>query len=163
MGLLRVYLSLCVVEAHSGKIFPWHVHSGSEAVQIFFVISGFYMALISSKYASLTEFYSSRFLRIFIPYWVVFGIILGVSATTGLLSGQWMALQPYISYTSDQNGFWGVFFTALSNITIFFQDWVFYFKHDAGKHLAFTCDFWESRNALWRYLIIPQLGPLVLN
>jgi peptidoglycan/LPS O-acetylase OafA/YrhL len=156
MGLLRVYLSLCVVAEHSGKIFPWHVHSGGQAVQIFFVISGFYMALISSKYASQTEFYSSRFLRIFIPYWVVLGIVLFASVMAGLLFGQWLALQPYISYASTQNGFLGVFLTALTNLTLFFQDWVMFFKHDSGDHFAFTVNFWESRNALWHYLIIPQ-------
>ena len=117
---------------------------------------GFYMALISSKYTSLTQFYASRVLRIFIPYWIVFGIVLGVSASIGLLFGEWMALQPYVSYTSDQNGFLGVFFTALTNISIFFQDWILFIKHDSGEPLSFTCNFWESRNALWRYLIVPQ-------
>jgi peptidoglycan/LPS O-acetylase OafA/YrhL len=156
MGLLRFYLSLCVVAEHSGTIVPWQVHSGGQAVQIFFLISGFYMALISTKYASLTEFYSSRFLRIFIPYWVVIGIVLVVSASTGRLFGEWLALQPYISYTSAQNGFLGVFLTALTNITLFFQDWVMFFKHDSGEHFAFTYNFWESKNALWHYLIIPQ-------
>jgi peptidoglycan/LPS O-acetylase OafA/YrhL len=156
MGLLRVYLSLCVVAEHSDKVFSWYVHSGGQAVQIFFVISGFYMALISTKYASRAEFYASRFLRIFIPYWVVFGIVLIASASTGLLFGEWLALKPYISYTSAQNGFLGVFFTALTNITLFFQDWVLFFKHDSGEAFAFTYNFWESKNALWHYLIVPQ-------
>lgn len=156
MGLLRFYLALCVVAGHSGMFFPWTVHSASEAVQIFYVISGFYMALIASKYASIPEFYASRFLRIFVPYWMVLGIILVVSTLSGWTCGKWMGLQPYISYTPNQNGLLGVVLTGLSNISLFSQDWVLFFKHDPGQSLAFTADFWRDSHPLWHYLLVPQ-------
>ena len=65
MGILRIYLALCVVAEHSTSIFPWQNHRGKEAVQIFYLISGFYMAHIAGKYKSVIEFYLSRFFRIF--------------------------------------------------------------------------------------------------
>lgn len=156
MGLMRIYLALCVAAGHSGLLFPKQVPSPSEAVQLFYVISGFYMALISSKYTSAMEFYTSRFLRIFIPYWATLIIILSICMVTGLLWGDWMELQSYVTYSSKQNGFSGVFITALTNISIFFQDWVMFLKHDPGGVLSFTPNFLESKNPLWHYLIVPQ-------
>ena len=46
MGLLRLLLALAVVGAHSGFAF---ILEGREAVTLFFIISGFYMALILNE------------------------------------------------------------------------------------------------------------------
>ena len=43
MGIPRLYLSLCVVGTHAEPVLPWRMHGGADAVQIFFVISGFSM------------------------------------------------------------------------------------------------------------------------
>jgi hypothetical protein len=76
MGLIRVLLALAVVDFHAVRFassphflnLPWI--NGGVAVQSFFVISGFYMALIlSGKYAGrgVFVFYRARFLRLYSP------------------------------------------------------------------------------------------------
>ena len=46
MGLLRFILAASVVLAHSGDFFGFKFTGGLIAVETFFIISGFYMALI---------------------------------------------------------------------------------------------------------------------
>ena len=91
MGLLRLALALFVVQAHAGAVSGLALLptlDGREAVQIFYVISGFYMSLIlNRKYigsAGRWLFYSNRFFRLWPPYIVVI-----VAATIALyLLGQ---------------------------------------------------------------------------
>ena len=79
MGSLRLFLAILVIIAHADPrvIFPGI--NGSMAVRIFFMVSGFYMALIlSEKYVAnkrplLWLFYSNRALRIFPLLWLMLG------------------------------------------------------------------------------------------
>ena len=157
MGILRIYLAISVLAAHSGvNVLPWPMHSSVEAVQIFFLISGFYMALISNKYRSAVEFYASRFLRIFIPYYTILAIVLATSVATGLAFGQWLDLGPLIQFSTQTNGLAGFVFAVISNFILFFQDWVMFLEHDAGRALSFTTDFQNSGYPLYHYLLIQQ-------
>ena len=73
MGLLRMFLALAVFFSHEGYS-GLHLLTGEAAVQAFFVVSGFYMALIlREKYVStpVSVFYTNRFLRLAPTYWVV--------------------------------------------------------------------------------------------
>ncbi len=154
MGILRIYLALCVVAAHSTRIAFWPMHTGHEAVQIFFMISGFYMELVYDKYATVREFYTSRALRIFLPYWVVLASVVGVSVLLGVVSGNWAELAPYAHFR-ETNGVAGVTMAGISNVTIFCQDTLMFFQ-DNGGGLAFTHDFRTAANPLWYFLLIPQ-------
>jgi peptidoglycan/LPS O-acetylase OafA/YrhL len=155
MGILRIYLALCVVAAHSNRFGFWPMHSGHEAVQIFFMISGFYMELVYEKYRSVREFYLSRSLRIFLPYWTVLALILVVSVILGVCSGNWAELEPFRHFR-DSNGVAGVVLAGISNFTIFLQDAVMFLK-DTGKGLVFTHDVRAGGDRpLWYYLVIPQ-------
>ena len=52
MGIIRFLLALAVVAFHSQRILGLRLMGGNEAVEIFFIISGFYMSLIlRGKYA----------------------------------------------------------------------------------------------------------------
>ncbi len=156
MGFLRIYLALCVVAAHANAFVPWAMHGGREAVQIFFMISGFYMALIADKYPSKLEFYCSRFLRIFIPYWfVAVGVVLAC-IVSGIAIDEWGVLGLYRNYSPDNNGLAGVVITAISNVTILLQDAVMFLTNDGGEKLSFTRDFGFSKHPLWLFLVIPQ-------
>jgi len=166
MGLLRLYLALCVVGVHSGAIFPWSTHDGHQAVQIFFLISGFYMQMVySSNYASAKEFYASRFLRIFIPYWIILALTVATSLIAYQLEWQWIwtKLHPYFNQPLQHNGVESVVLVGLSNLTLFFQDWVMFLTQDAGQTLAFTNDFRESKSPLYQYLLIPQAWTIGLE
>ena len=84
MGSLRLFLALSVVLAHFG--IPLGFPTSDIAVQSFFVISGFYMALVlNEKYGpgSYFLFISNRVLRLWPTYAVVLVLSLAVAPNWG--------------------------------------------------------------------------------
>jgi peptidoglycan/LPS O-acetylase OafA/YrhL len=159
MGILRVYLALCVIATHAhASLFPWQMHSGVEAVQLFYIISGFYMAMVltSSRYAQTRDFYSSRFLRVFLPYWTVLAVVFVLSLVCGVATHRWLSLAGYASHPFARNGMAGIALAFATNLTLFGQDWVMFLTQDHGRPLAFTLDFAKDHFPLWNYLLIPQ-------
>lgn len=76
MGFLRFILAACVIVGHSGQLPMLRMADAGVAVKCFFIISGFYMALIlDQKYDGRSSsgrwlFWSNRFLRIYPLYWL---------------------------------------------------------------------------------------------
>lgn len=73
MGTFRLILALCVVVAHASPLPGFRTLEPQLAVRTFFVISGFYMALIlAEKYPHTAQgrnlFYTNRLLRIYPMY-----------------------------------------------------------------------------------------------
>jgi peptidoglycan/LPS O-acetylase OafA/YrhL len=83
MGLIRLALALSVVVFHFAQGPIKLLHAGT-AVLLFFVMSGFYMALVlNEKYADDTRaFYKARLLRIFPVYWVCVLLSMATEDTT---------------------------------------------------------------------------------
>lgn len=157
MGYFRTYLALCVVAVHSSPIFPWSVHPAHQAVQIFFIISGFYMAMIlSGKYKSIKSFYISRWLRIFGPYYMILIAVVLFSVIWGLLTNNFLTLTAFTRHPLAHNGLAGILFAVITNLTLFGQDWVLFLQHDRGSAFGFTSQFGGGANPLYRYLVIPQ-------
>jgi peptidoglycan/LPS O-acetylase OafA/YrhL len=155
MGLLRLYMTLSIVAIHSGQnVFPWDVKNGLETLELFFLISGFYMAMIAGKYKSPAEFYASRGMRILIPYYAILLFVILLSAGTGLATGFWLSLDAYAKYSPERNGLLGVVLTALANLTVFFQDWVYFIQQNGGEALTLTAHFKQSPTPLYQYLLI---------
>ncbi len=156
MGILRVYLAACVVFAHSEGSFWWPVHNGREAVQIFFLISGFYMALVlsGSRYQSIKTFYVSRFARIYIPYFIALGVVLLVSLTSGITQNQWLTLTPLVANHQDFHT--GQWIATATNFTILGQDWIMFLEDDVGSGLRICRNVWDCKQPLWHSLWIPQ-------
>lgn len=76
MGLLRFMLAFAVFNAHAALPLGFSLLAGSTAVHCFFVISGYYMAMVlTEKYgrggAAYYEFVSNRALRLMPSYLVV--------------------------------------------------------------------------------------------
>ena len=73
MGLLRLFLALSVIAGHaSSTVFSFQGVGALYAVNFFFIISGFYMAMIlNGKYEDKTsiQFYKSRVFRLFPTYY----------------------------------------------------------------------------------------------
>ena len=46
MGVFRLLLAFCVISTHTSGIMGVSMMSGEMAVQVFFMISGFYLALV---------------------------------------------------------------------------------------------------------------------
>ena len=86
MGLLRLLLAISVITTHCGPCLGFSPLGGVEAVQTFFMISGFYMAMIlTEKYrgpGSYRSFLINRFLRIYPLYWIA--LILTLIAWSGV-------------------------------------------------------------------------------
>ncbi len=117
MGLLRLFLALSVVIHHlPQRSFAW-LNAG-VAVLVFFMISGFYMALIINERYSKMElwhwrFYLSRVYRIFPAYYAVL--------TFALI---WFAIikSPSVFSENYDLGFWRQLGLILPNLLILGQD-----------------------------------------
>lgn len=157
MGILRFYLAICVLANHSGHVVPWQIHDGRQAVQIFYMISGFYMAMVlSTRYSDKTSFYQSRLLRIAPPYFFTVTMTLLISVVSGVLFDQWLLLGAYVNNPLERNGALGVILASIANLTLVGQDFVMFLSHDAGKSLSYGGDFQNDASPLWGYLLAPQ-------
>lgn len=90
MGTLRLCLALLVATAHLAAIVPNIPSALSSqailAVRAFFVLSGFYMALVlKERYALPLTFYASRLLKLLPIYWLVCALTFAADATFGNL------------------------------------------------------------------------------
>lgn len=161
MGALRLYLALCVVAAHSAGL-PFAVHSGTEAVQIFFLISGFNMSLVRDRYPSARRFWRSRFLRIYLPAWTVLAATVLTCLVTGLWKGRWVALQAWPG-ALRVHGLAGVVYALVANIALVGQDWAMFLGAAPATGLRFASDFWQDPHPLWRLLVLPQMWSVGLE
>ena len=166
MGLVRFFLAAAVVFHHSTT--PWElpVVDGHQAVRLFYIISGFYMALIlDRKYPGTREgiwlFYGNRALRIFPIYWVVL-------AAAGLFyAAAWMWLGriperlgwylPLIE-SGHSNFLAGL---GISQLSLFGLDWFNLFDF-RGETLAWGGTVPEGRSAGFLCLV-PQAWTLAVE
>lgn len=168
MGLLRLLLALAVVAAHAGPPggAAWlQMTGGPTSVQIFFVISGFYMTLVlTEKYVgpgAYAAFARSRLLRLVPMFLAVLGLTVlvafGLQATTGLRLAplaRWQELGPAMPW-----GDW--LLLALTNVGLVGQDLVSFFAVDPVHHeLFFTPDFHHEAVPAWQLLWVPQAWSL---
>lgn len=113
MGFLRLFLALSVIAGHSGStVFGFHGISAFYAVNFFFIISGFYMAMILNeqyKTMSVLNFYKSRALRLFPTYY--FGILISLAVSFVVILSTFNDLTPLTKS-----------FFIFQNIFIFGQD-----------------------------------------
>jgi peptidoglycan/LPS O-acetylase OafA/YrhL len=160
LGTIRFLLALSVVAAHVSTL-PFSVELGSLlAVQAFYIISGFLIALVwTNKYRQqpngLLLFYSNRAARIYVLYWVVLviSIVLAqiIKTTThnypAYFVGQPHALIPYRIFV---------------NAFIFGSSWAYWLGFDNGA-LYFTMDFQSSPYSVWWTMILAPAWTLDLE
>jgi peptidoglycan/LPS O-acetylase OafA/YrhL len=126
MGIVRVLLALCVLCSHAGPLVPGTLMTGDLAVMAFFMISGFYVALIlDGKYrgpSARWAFWSNRYLRLWptylvvvLGYWMLFGLECLHKARIPQRS--WMELYEQLPLLAKG-------LTALSNWTLWGQDFL---------------------------------------
>lgn len=86
MGLLRLFLALSVIAGHAQTtVFGVNGIGAWYAVNFFFIISGFYMAMVLNgqyKDVSNLQFYWSRVLRLFPAYYIGIALSLVVGYTS---------------------------------------------------------------------------------
>lgn len=160
MGILRLLLAISVLSNHSSPL-PVTGNSlvgGVVAVQSFFIISGFYMALVLNQgYGNLRDFYFNRFLRLFPAYWAVL-------ALTVLL--HWALNKPdFVAniLASDVLRLDGKVFMLAANITMAGSDTMMFLYPGTGG-LNFTTDFRaHGLPMLYQLHAVPQVWSLPLE
>lgn len=166
MGVLRLLLALVVVGGHSGSFGGWRLTGNFVAVQTFFIISGFYMALIlNEKYrgpGSYRLFITNRFLRLFPAYWVVLGLTLVLASSSYLIFGTDNIISHYINNPNNLAPSTLCYLT-LTNLAIGGQDIIYFLSVDSQGLLQFSENFRNSAPLLWTYLFVPQAWSIALE
>ena len=159
MGILRTILALAVVVYHSFKIFGLHLCGGQVAVESFYMISGFYMALIlNEKYVgvgSYKKFILSRFYRIFPVYWMVLFSALLFSIIGYLALDKPFYLFRYINNYNCLSGF-TIFYFVFENIIVLGQDVLYYLRLDELCQPILTYNVLSYKHTGYQYLLVPQ-------
>lgn len=165
MGVLRLLLALSVVIEHFGKVFQSNLVGGKVAVQAFYIISGFYMALIlNEKYIGKSKSYflfiTNRFIRLYPIYWTVLALTILFSLVVGMFSSTHY-FPTIANYLAVESNFGSFLYLIFTNILIFGQDIVMFLGiHADTGSLYFTSNFNTSKPPLHYFLFIPQAWTL---
>lgn len=159
MGCCRLALAMAVVLVHGGGFSP--MIGGALAVQAFFVISGFYMALVlHTKYPpgpkSYWIFISNRLIRL----WPVYALVLALAA--GIYWWAW----PPRAETAGLFSFWVEHWDKLAwstkvilggaNLCLLGQDWLMFAAVDPQTGLLhLTADFGREPLPAFVFLVLP--------
>jgi peptidoglycan/LPS O-acetylase OafA/YrhL len=159
MGILRTILALAVVVYHSYKIFGLHMCGGQVAVETFYIISGFYMALIlNEKYigvGSYKKFILSRFFRIFPVYWTVLGFVLVVCIVGYFAFDKPFYLSRYINNYQCLSGSTILYF-MFENVIVLGQDVLYFLRLDELCQPILTYNVLSYKHTGYQYLLVPQ-------
>lgn len=183
MGLIRFFLALFVVVSHTEPFFGLTFINGVLSVQAFYMISGFYMALVlSEKYIGTNKSYklfiTNRLLRLYPIYWTVIFVIIISCLIYGYLNNgtNYGILNSYkdnYSLLAPST----LLIIIFSNLFIFFQDTLLFFEINltsgllafkplfdkgdlAGSDFALIGPAWTVGLELLFYLIAPFIVKL---
>jgi peptidoglycan/LPS O-acetylase OafA/YrhL len=166
LGLLRLLLAICVFCAHSRSLAHLRWLGGDLAVELFFVVSGFYMQLVlSTRYTKrnlgsgwLLQFYKARYFRL-LPIYAL-GSFLMVGAA--LLRPEMAPLSVWREIGALPNSIGNLLFKnflCFTNSTMLFQDVTMFFAvHDGVVH--WSGNFWDSKILLANGLTVPPAWSL---
>lgn len=167
MGLLRLLLAICVIASHTNPVFGLEMLNGDYAVEIFFMVSGFYMSLVlNEKYkgkGSYITFIFNRFLKIFPTYYACTFLILITSFYFLYIFDTPLRLAPYITYFSELP-IAAKTLLLVSNTIIFGQDVVMFSGVDIETgSFFFTNNFRISNPQLWNLLLNPPAWSIAVE
>lgn len=167
MGLVRYILAITVLINHTGALYGLTFVDAYLAIKVFFIISGFYMALIlSEKYVGPGRyriFITNRLLRLFPTYWLTLALSVFMSLAFWILVRKGMLLAPWITRESTLNPVSLLAFIGV-NLSIFGQDALFFsFVDPATGGLVFARDALYQALPAWFFLVIPQAWTLSLE
>lgn len=92
---LRAFCAITVMLYHA-QVLTWK-SSGDLAVQIFFALSGWLIGgiLIHTKPNELYRFYFNRAIRIWAPYYIALGLVIGLSILRDPINEKWLEIVIY--------------------------------------------------------------------
>jgi len=162
MGLLRLLLAVAVIIAHAGPLAGIQSVGGDVAVEAFFMISGFYMALVlNGKYhkGSYTLFISNRLLRLYPVYWVVVLLTMLVSVVCYFRLGMPLKLGPWQQVAGHLSlGSWVGLVAA--NLFIIGQDVLLFVGVDKQGNWFFTNRYAQSFPPAHQLMMVHQAWSL---
>jgi peptidoglycan/LPS O-acetylase OafA/YrhL len=167
MGIVRLLLALAVVITHcqvaTSQSTAARMTAGQQSVEMFYIISGFYMALVlNRKYnwkGSQGAFYLNRVLRLFPTYFVMMALTCGLGWLAFCLWGVrfppmqvWHEFRPFMSAGAVAS-------LVLVQLTPIAQDWAMFMKLgvDGRVHFAMTM---ATPFPGWSFMMVPQAWTL---
>jgi peptidoglycan/LPS O-acetylase OafA/YrhL len=159
MGILRFLFAISVVGAHTWPGTMLFV-GGRNAVQCFFIISGFIITfiLVDSKKYTISQFYASRLIRLFPTYFFIListFLLYKFSGFTSDISANFINVFSNLSINAK-------LLLILSNITLLGQDIIMFMSLKNGE-LGFTSNFNNSDLLLYHGLLVPQAWTISLE
>ncbi|MCW5704825.1 MAG: acyltransferase family protein [Bradyrhizobium sp.] len=155
-------LALAVASGHASGFFGAYIYPkvpGSHAVQLFYMISGFLIALIlSGKYADTPQgnwiFYSNRAVKIYLPYLAILVVTVVIWLTAYAATGNAGPLQIFISEGRTMSlGAWS--FAVITNLFLLGMEWGSMLIVRGGDLLLSFRAIEEPPNAIQFTVIIP--------
>ena len=165
MGLLRVILAMSVVLTHVGGISGYYMAGSTPSVQMFYIISGFYMAtVLTEKYDPRTDigiFYANRSLRIYSIYFVALFITVAGHLALQNFFGQdeWLT---YIANTGREMSWPEKAWLIFAGLFIIGQGIPLFLRFVDG-HLAFTPYGPGIVTPVWKLMPIPPAWSVSLE
>lgn len=156
MGIVRFLLALDIILTHCGIK---NVIGANWAVEVFYLISGFYMTLVlNEKYGNSsnnTRFIKNRIIKLIPTYWLVAILSLFVSIIFSIKS------ENPIIFTVDKLDTNASFLTwiaaTITNIIGYGQDWTLFCAVDPQEgNLYFATHSFAETYPFVRYLLVPQ-------
>jgi peptidoglycan/LPS O-acetylase OafA/YrhL len=167
LGLLRILLAISVLSGHSPSPLA-HLRwlDATLAVEVFFVISGFYMQLVlSTRYTKaklgktwVSQFYKARYFRLLPTYlaWSLIVALAGLALPTSTLYSAWHYLWELPNTVGNYLFEAFLFFT---NATILFQDLTNFIAVNNGQ-IHWASNFHNSDILIYKGLTVPPAWSL---
>lgn len=170
MGTIRLLLAISVVLAHTSSLFGFKFVGDRIAVELFYMISGFYMALIlNEKYISQTNSYklfiTNRLLKLYPVYWFILAVMVGMSLV-GIIytGGDNFFFLKYIQGSFEDMSILTFIYTVFSNIFMFLLDAGMFLGFDPHSGaLYFTENFRLEEIPFNNFMLVPQAWTIGLE
>jgi peptidoglycan/LPS O-acetylase OafA/YrhL len=160
MGLLRLWLAFAVLRHHATALGNGWMPAGEAAVQAFFVMSGFAMAMVlEQKYAfDRRAFWLRRAVRLWPAYLAALALMLAYGGwlwSRHISVGVFQELQ---AGPPPSAGAWAVL--AFSNLSMVDLDLLALLGLRPGGGMYLTADPFNGGFVAWRYVVLPQAWSL---
>jgi peptidoglycan/LPS O-acetylase OafA/YrhL len=163
IGLIRLLLAESVVMSHGWTFFGYRLFNSTMAVEMFFIVSGFYMAMIlKNKYNDYWLFIKNRLLRLYPIYIAIIILTVAISILTFFAAGNWFKLYPYLN-TPHALSPASYLFLIFANLTMLFQDVIMFTGLDKVGNLIFVANLGYSSIPPQNLLLIPPAWTLGLE
>lgn len=162
MGVIRFILAISVVIAHTSPLHGFGLVGGEMAVKLFFIISGFYMALIlNEKYIEKNSKYSvfikNRFLRIYPLYLLVLFLTVGCNiAGYNIRPDLGTAVTQFMEYQDAMRPSSVILLSTVNVSLIGIESTLFLGLESVNGSLFFTPDFSQTVPKVHSFLFVPQ-------